>query len=50
MRQARKEVAVHFQHVPHLPLGLTPVLDAWSQDLVPLQGYPAGSDGPPETG
>ncbi|MBF9067175.1 glucose-6-phosphate dehydrogenase [Streptacidiphilus fuscans] len=25
---------------------LTPVLTAWSQDLVPLQEYPAGSDGP----
>jgi glucose-6-phosphate 1-dehydrogenase len=125
MRQARKEVAVHFRHVPHMPFGrdedawpnqlrfgmdpesvtldltgigarsgtlsplsltapiptsqlpaygqllhavfsgntalsirgdeaeeswrvVTPVLDAWSQDLVPLQGYPAGSDGPPE--
>jgi glucose-6-phosphate 1-dehydrogenase len=26
---------------------VTPVLDAWSQELVPLQGYAAGSDGPP---
>ena len=26
---------------------VAPVLDAWSQDLVPLQEYPAGSDGPP---
>ncbi|MGV9344089.1 glucose-6-phosphate dehydrogenase [Streptomyces spiralis] len=26
---------------------LTPVLDAWERDLVPLQEYPAGSDGPP---
>lgn len=25
---------------------LTPVLDAWSKDLVPLEEYPAGSDGP----
>jgi glucose-6-phosphate 1-dehydrogenase len=25
---------------------LTPVLSAWSNDLVPLQEYPAGSDGP----
>ncbi|HKE98783.1 MAG TPA: glucose-6-phosphate dehydrogenase [Actinomycetes bacterium] len=25
---------------------LEPVLDAWSKDLVPLQEYPAGSDGP----
>ncbi|MEU6720882.1 glucose-6-phosphate dehydrogenase [Nonomuraea sp. NPDC046802] len=25
---------------------LTPVLSAWSEDLVPLQEYPAGSDGP----
>jgi glucose-6-phosphate 1-dehydrogenase len=25
---------------------LTPVLSAWSKDLVPLQEYPAGSDGP----
>ena len=25
---------------------VTPVLDAWSQDLVPLEEYPAGSDGP----
>jgi glucose-6-phosphate 1-dehydrogenase len=27
---------------------VTPVLDAWSRDLVPLLGYPAGSDGPTE--
>jgi glucose-6-phosphate 1-dehydrogenase len=26
---------------------VTPVLDAWSEELVPLQEYPAGSDGPP---
>jgi glucose-6-phosphate 1-dehydrogenase len=26
---------------------LAPVLSAWSKDLVPLQEYPAGSDGPP---
>ncbi|WP_316741833.1 glucose-6-phosphate dehydrogenase [Streptomyces sp. MK7] len=26
---------------------LTPVLDAWERDLVPLREYPAGSDGPP---
>jgi glucose-6-phosphate 1-dehydrogenase len=25
---------------------LTPVLTAWSKDLVPLAEYPAGSDGP----
>ena len=25
---------------------LTPVLDGWSSDLVPLEEYPAGSDGP----
>ncbi|MBQ1089406.1 glucose-6-phosphate dehydrogenase [Streptomyces sp. B93] len=25
---------------------LTPVLDAWERDLVPLEEYPAGSDGP----
>ena len=25
---------------------VTPVLSAWSKDLVPLQEYPAGSDGP----
>jgi glucose-6-phosphate 1-dehydrogenase len=25
---------------------LTPVLDAWAKDLVPLEEYPAGSDGP----
>ncbi|WP_042404851.1 glucose-6-phosphate dehydrogenase [Streptacidiphilus carbonis] len=25
---------------------LAPVMSAWSQDLVPLQEYPAGSDGP----
>lgn len=25
---------------------IAPVLSAWSKDLVPLQGYPAGSDGP----
>lgn len=25
---------------------VTPVLDAWARDLVPLQEYPAGSDGP----
>jgi glucose-6-phosphate 1-dehydrogenase len=25
---------------------LTPVLDAWSKDRVPLEEYPAGSDGP----
>jgi glucose-6-phosphate 1-dehydrogenase len=25
---------------------VTPVLDAWSNELVPLQEYPAGSDGP----
>jgi glucose-6-phosphate 1-dehydrogenase len=124
LRRNRKEVAVHFRHVPHLPFGhtggedpnvlrfglgdpetltldltgigarvgtlvplsltarldppelpaygrllldvlagnaalsirgdeaeeawrvLTPVLSAWSKDLVPLQEYPAGSDGP----
>ncbi|MFJ7075006.1 hypothetical protein [Streptomyces sp. NPDC098781] len=26
---------------------LAPVLDAWEKDLVPLEEYPAGSDGPP---
>lgn len=26
---------------------LAPVLSAWERDLVPLQEYPAGSDGPP---
>jgi glucose-6-phosphate 1-dehydrogenase len=26
---------------------LAPVLSAWSKDLVPLEEYPAGSDGPP---
>ena len=26
---------------------VTPVLDAWSKELVPLQEYAAGSDGPP---
>ena len=26
---------------------VTPVLEAWSQDLVPLEEYPAGSAGPP---
>jgi len=26
---------------------VTPVLDAWAKDLVPLEEYPAGSDGPP---
>jgi glucose-6-phosphate 1-dehydrogenase len=123
LRRDRKEVAVHFRHVPHLPFGhggeavpnvlrfgldpetltleltgigahvgtlvplslaarldppelpaygrllldvldgnaalsirgdeaeeawrvLTPVLSAWSKDLVPLLEYPAGSDGP----
>ena len=25
---------------------VTPVLDAWAKDLVPLQDYVAGSDGP----
>ncbi|MGW6484033.1 hypothetical protein ACWGDS_40420 [Streptomyces sp. NPDC055059] len=25
---------------------LTPVLTAWQRDLVPLEEYPAGSDGP----
>jgi glucose-6-phosphate 1-dehydrogenase len=25
---------------------LAPVLSAWSRDLVPLEEYPAGSDGP----
>jgi len=25
---------------------VTPVLDAWSKDLVPLEDYPAGSQGP----
>jgi len=123
MRRARREVAVHFRHVPHMPFGrdedalpnqlrfgldpesvtldltgvgarsgtlspisltaqtpkselpaygqllhavltgetalsirgdeaeeswrvVTPVLDAWAKDLVPLEDYPAGSDGP----
>jgi glucose-6-phosphate 1-dehydrogenase len=123
LRSSRKEVTVHFRHVPHLPIGhngepranvlrfgldperlaleltgvgarartlapltlsadieppelpayggllqqvlsgdaalsirgdeaeeswrvLTPVLDAWAKDLVPLEEYPAGSDGP----
>ena len=27
---------------------VTPVLDAWAKDLVPLQDYVAGSDGPPD--
>ena len=27
---------------------VTPVLDAWSKELVPLQEYSAGSDGPPK--
>ena len=26
---------------------VAPVLDAWSKNLVPLQEYAAGSDGPP---
>jgi glucose-6-phosphate 1-dehydrogenase len=26
---------------------IAPVLDAWSKELVPLEEYPAGSDGPP---
>jgi glucose-6-phosphate 1-dehydrogenase len=25
---------------------VSPVLDAWAKDLVPLEEYPAGSDGP----
>jgi glucose-6-phosphate 1-dehydrogenase len=25
---------------------VTPVIDAWTKDLVPLEEYPAGSDGP----
>jgi glucose-6-phosphate 1-dehydrogenase len=25
---------------------VTPVLEAWAKDAVPLQEYPAGSDGP----
>ena len=25
---------------------VTPVLEAWAKDAVPLQDYPAGSDGP----
>src|SRR5262249_17907200 len=25
---------------------VTPVLDAWAKDVVPLEGYAAGSDGP----
>ncbi|MGP4115331.1 glucose-6-phosphate dehydrogenase [Streptomyces sp. 4N509B] len=29
---------------------LTPVLSAWEWDLVPLEEYPAGSDGPPPRG
>jgi glucose-6-phosphate 1-dehydrogenase len=29
---------------------LAPVLSAWAKDLVPLQEYPAGSNGPSETG
>jgi glucose-6-phosphate 1-dehydrogenase len=29
---------------------VTPVLEAWASGLVPLQEYPAGSDGPPATG
>jgi glucose-6-phosphate 1-dehydrogenase len=28
---------------------VTPVLEAWAADLVPLQEYPAGSDGPADT-
>ncbi len=27
---------------------VTPVLDAWAKELVPLQEYAAGSDGPPD--
>ncbi len=26
---------------------VTPVLEAWNEDLVPLEEYPAGSAGPP---
>ena len=26
---------------------LTPMLQAWAENRVPLQEYPAGSDGPP---
>ena len=26
---------------------LTPVLEGWAEDRVPLQEYPAGSEGPP---
>ncbi|HEX6454590.1 MAG TPA: glucose-6-phosphate dehydrogenase [Trebonia sp.] len=29
---------------------VTPVLEAWASDLVPLQEYPAGSDGPADLG
>ena len=29
---------------------VTPVLTAWAHDRVPLQEYPAGSDGPAERG
>jgi glucose-6-phosphate 1-dehydrogenase len=29
---------------------VTPVLEAWSSGLVPLEEYPAGSDGPPAAG
>ncbi len=25
---------------------VSPVLEAWAKDVVPLQDYPAGSDGP----
>jgi glucose-6-phosphate 1-dehydrogenase len=29
---------------------VTPVLEAWASDLVPLEEYPAGSDGPARVG
>ena len=29
---------------------VTPVLNAWAHDLVPLEEYPAGSDGPVHLG
>jgi glucose-6-phosphate 1-dehydrogenase len=29
---------------------VTPVMEAWASGLVPLEEYPAGSDGPPAAG
>jgi glucose-6-phosphate 1-dehydrogenase len=41
------DLSVHADEAEEAWRIVTPVLDAWAADRVPLEEYPAGSDGPP---